>query len=147
MTDPDPRVVWEAISALQQRLEEEAGFGGLMAEDAGVTVFWKGAPPPAADRALDEFRATLPCRLRPAAHSEADLLAEADRLLALSARGTLGYTIASIGPRPDGSGLEIEVMVDDPSRQVSLPTTVDHTVTVVADLPRAPLIARHGRRR
>lgn len=135
MTSADPIERREAVSTLQQGLEGDPGFAGLELDDDGVvTVFWKGEPGPAADALVHTASTTVAVRLRPAAHTAAELLVEMDRLWH---RTGPGYTVASMSPRPDGSGLDVEVVLHDPASVVELPTSVPYTVEVVDALPRA----------
>ena len=104
---------WDALFEEQHRLNGIAdrivaaggtGYAGLVVdpENRDVRLYWKGSLPAAVQRAVDTGRSTAPVQVFPAAHTEAELHAEAQRWLD-SGRVSDAY------PKADGSGVVVEV--------------------------------------
>ncbi|WP_433018194.1 hypothetical protein [Kribbella sp. CA-294648] len=105
---------WDRLYAEQARLNraanrlyipEEPGYAGLVVapENHEVRLYWKGKPSAAADAAVMAARRDAPVRVLPAAYSEKELLAEADRWI------TSGENVTLAAPKADGSGVSIGV--------------------------------------
>ncbi|MET8281465.1 hypothetical protein [Micromonospora sp. NPDC005174] len=103
---------WSELLQLQQRMNTAAaqitnaaqrsansGFAGIVADPATrhLQVYWKGEPPA---RLVANARATVATTVLPAAYSQRELMAAADKL-----RATAGDKITTVGPRADGAGL------------------------------------------
>ncbi|WP_147457236.1 hypothetical protein [Micromonospora pisi] len=78
-------------------------YGGAVADPSkdALVIYWRGEMSPAAQAALVEHRKRVPISVIPARYTEAELLAEAQRLSA-------NREIAVVGPAADGSGLVIQ---------------------------------------
>ncbi|MEU7780659.1 hypothetical protein ACIP95_31390 [Micromonospora parva] len=103
---------WSELLRLQQRMNTAAeritkvaerspnsGFAGIVADPTTrhLQVYWKGEPPASL---VATARATVATQVLPAAYSQRELLAAADRL-----RAKAGNEITTVGPRADGAGL------------------------------------------
>ncbi|MEU7773814.1 hypothetical protein AB0C44_21045 [Micromonospora taraxaci] len=103
---------WSELLRLQQRMNNAAaqitnaaqrsansGFAGIVADPTNrhLKVYWKGEPPA---NLVANARATVATQVLPAAYSQRELLAAADRL-----RAKAGDEITTVGPRADGAGL------------------------------------------
>jgi len=134
---------FSVVSAVQERLEALPGFGGLDIDGASVRLAWKGPLPPAAQAVLVDLPPDTVVTVVPARYELTELLAAASRLMAVG--GSCPPRVVGVSPRADGSGLDVEVLVEDDGRgeagltadRVVLPTHVPYRVEVVSDLPRA----------
>ncbi|WP_336216236.1 S1 family peptidase [Nonomuraea sp. LPB2021202275-12-8] len=110
---------WSALFAEQTRLNAVAdrilataetadGYGGIIVapENHEVRLYWRGEVPPAVQARIEEGRQIAPVRVSPAAHTQAQLLAEADRWAEAG-------QVTGAAPEPDGSGVELSVAGDD----------------------------------
>lgn len=103
---------WSELLRLQQRMNNAAdritkvaqrspnsGFAGIVADPTTrhLQVYWKGEAPASL---VATARATVATQVLPAAYSQRELLAAADRL-----RARAGDEITTVGPRADGAGL------------------------------------------
>ncbi|MEU8116275.1 hypothetical protein [Micromonospora sp. NPDC048947] len=103
---------WSELLRLQQRMNTAAeritkvaerspnsGFAGVVADPTTrhLQVYWKGEPPASL---VATARSTVATTVLPAAYSQRELLAAADRL-----RAKAGNEITTVGPRADGAGL------------------------------------------
>ncbi len=103
---------WSELLRLQQRMNTAAaritnaaqrsansGFAGIVADPTTrqLQVYWKGEPPA---NLVATARATVATQVLPAAYSQRELTAAADRL-----RAAAGNKITTVGPRADGAGL------------------------------------------
>jgi hypothetical protein len=108
----------ERLSAVSDRLHEalqtpdDAGFGSIVSEPAAnqLRLYWKGALP-ASVRAVIAREVGVDIVVRPAAHSEAELLGQVDRLVASQAKASAAPAtkITGAAPRSDASGLTVYV--------------------------------------
>ncbi|MEV4374827.1 hypothetical protein AB0J71_47810 [Nonomuraea sp. NPDC049637] len=148
---------WNALFSEQTRLngvadrilaraETADGYGGIIVapENHEVRLYWKGSMPSAVQSLIDEGRLTAPVSVLPAAHSYAELLAEADKW---SESGQ----VTGAAPQPDGSGVQISVA--GPGHQPRpAPATerrhrADHLGPGRELRPGRPDLERHDRRR
>jgi hypothetical protein len=83
-----------------------SGFTSLAFEGDGVSLFWKGELTDGMARAVAAARLLGPVRVRPAAHSKAELTAAAAQIDAASAGGDIQAIILN----HDGSGVGIVKM-------------------------------------
>ncbi len=133
---------WDQLMAVQQRLDAAAdrikarrdnAFTGIVvsAEQRRLTVYWKdGRPPAAATNTINEARRDGSVQVLAARYSEAELLAEANRVARMD-----GAT--AVSPNIDGSGLSVSFA---PGRQTAITSNVPITQTDTA----APQLASRG---
>jgi hypothetical protein len=108
-----------------------AGLGGIRisADRRSLELFWKGEPPAEVRRVIDaQEHGGVKIALQPAQYSQRELI-ESVRAIMLRAKEYPG--LVSVGPLPDGSGLEVGV--EDTERASSLKFAVP-----------ARLVARKG---
>lgn len=81
------------------RADARSGYAGIVADPTTreLRVYWKGQAPA---NLASTARAAVPVRVLPAAYSERELRAAANRLLARA-----GDRVTMVGPKADGSGL------------------------------------------
>lgn len=127
ISDPVPTGFssWDEVHAAQQRLSAVsdriheaaqasggAGFGSIVAEPAAnqLRLYWKGAVP-ASVQTLTAGNTGVNIVVRPAAHTEAELLGEVDRLVANQPKASPASAtkITGAAPRSDASGLTVYV--------------------------------------
>jgi hypothetical protein len=80
------------------------GYAGIIAapENHELRVYWKGQPPAAIDGLFATLRATVPIRVLPAAYSQKEMLAEANRI-------AVEPGVSSVAPNADGTGLSVSL--------------------------------------
>jgi streptogrisin D len=92
----------------------ESGLGGIAVEPENATlrIYWHGTVPSDVSREVQAARrAGMTVIVASAPYTEAQLQAEIARLAAIHMRGdtATGARVASLGPKPDGTGLFVEV--------------------------------------
>ncbi|WP_030335677.1 hypothetical protein [Micromonospora parva] len=132
---------WSELLRLQQRMNTAAeritkvaerspnsGFAGIVADPTTrhLQVYWKGEPPASL---VATARATVATQVLPAAYSQRELLAAADRL-----RAKAGNEITTVGPRADGAGL----LVGTQDGLLGAPAMAGVPVTVQTRVAAAP---------
>lgn len=105
------------------------GFAGISvsAESRELALYWKGTLPSGVALAVDRARRDVGVRVLPAAHSERELLAVAERLAAEPG-------VTSVAPKVDGSGVTLGYAGD---AAVARSRSAIHDVGVAVDV-------RHG---
>lgn len=98
---PAGNALWE-----EQVRAPESGWASLAYEGKGLTLYWKGDLTPGMAAALERARQWGPVVVKPAAYSNAELKAAANRIIAASKKHP-EHDIQSIGYESDGSGLEV----------------------------------------
>ncbi|MGQ0572637.1 MAG: S1 family peptidase [Pseudonocardia sp.] len=129
---------WSDLMAMQERLDargerilaaRDANFTGIEVDAASsrLTVFWKGEPPAAAAAAMADARGDgVQVEQRPARYSEAELMAEGDRLVQQDG-------VSAVAPRVDGSGLLVSMLPGRlPVLFSPIPLTMDEASPVAA---------------
>jgi hypothetical protein len=101
-----------AVSAVYEVHVQEpsAGFAGIAFEGAGITVYYRGEPTAAMQRALDEARRYGLVIVKAAAFSLAELESDGARIEAAIAREATPSEIQAVSFRYDGSGIDVERM-------------------------------------
>jgi hypothetical protein len=137
---------WQALFDEQHRLNGIAdrivaaggeGYAGLVVdpENHDVRLYWKGAVPAAVQTAVDTGRATAPVQVYPAAYTEAELRAEAQRWIDTG-------RVSDAYPAADGSGVTVEVPEDAAATVPTLPGGARAAFTVeYGQEPMEPLPA------
>ncbi|MER5215440.1 hypothetical protein ABT063_34090 [Streptomyces sp. NPDC002838] len=105
----------EAADRIQAATEAlgGSGFAGDRIDTAAntVTLYWHGALPQQVSKAVKQIgRSGITVEVREAKYTLDQLLQETDRLAAVGSVN--GATITSVGPRPDGNGVEVAVETD-----------------------------------
>jgi hypothetical protein len=108
-----------AVADEIQRVVEEHGldgFGGIAIDDeaGAVTLYWKGELPDELDSVIAASAVTVD--VHPADYTEAELLAEAERIARLGTTRS-GAVILQVGPLDDYSGLMVVVDSADAARR------------------------------
>ena len=95
-----------AVTILTQAAmaDPNSGIASVAFEGAGLSLYWKGALTPAMSSALAAARRIGPVTVKPAAYSQAELMAARDRI----EKAETGSDIQTIKMNSDGSGLSIE---------------------------------------
>jgi hypothetical protein len=116
-------VLWQNQERIDHLIEDiraaaitgsASGIGGAVvdAEQNRLSLYWHGTVPQAVSQRVDEARENgIEVVVAPAPYTEAELLREADRIsqLPLFAGARTGQRIMRVGPRPDGSGLDVGI--------------------------------------
>ncbi|HEU4408213.1 MAG TPA: ricin-type beta-trefoil lectin domain protein [Polyangiaceae bacterium] len=94
----------DAATRIQQAAEASPrnGYAGVIAapENQELIVYWQGVVPPDVQAVIDEQKALVPVRVVSARYTQSQLLAEVQRLAA-------NPDFGEVGPRIDGSGVEV----------------------------------------
>lgn len=125
---------WQALFDEQRRLNGVAdrivaaggaGYGGMVVdpENHDVRLYWKGALPAAVQQAVDAGRTVAPVRVHPAAYTDAELRAEAQRWLGSG-------LVSDAYPKADGSGVMVEVAAPESAGPPQLPGGAQTSYTV-----------------
>jgi hypothetical protein len=106
----------------------DAGVSGFFvdAKRNVLRVYWKGAVSSAATKEIDQARARgITVNVQAAPYTQAQLNAEVTRLTRLNMTSSgSGTRLVSVGPKPDGSGIELGVS--------GLPAGADHAYALTA---------------
>jgi hypothetical protein len=100
------------------------GYAGISVapEKGELALYWNGTPPAQVQLAVERARREVGVRVLPAAHSERELLAVAQRLAKVPG-------VTSVGPKVDGSGLRLGYAGNVASAE-SLPAVHDAGVDI-----------------
>jgi streptogrisin D len=95
-------------------VDSTGGFSGAVvdAERNKLSLYWHGTVPPEVSARVDEARADgIEVAIASAPYTEAALLREADRIsrMPLFQGARTGQRMMRVGPRPDGSGLDVGI--------------------------------------
>ncbi|QFU93001.1 S1 family peptidase [Amycolatopsis sp. YIM 10] len=135
----DQQPLVRAAEVLRARLAEAAGgYAGIVLESSDVVLWWKGASTPAVGEAVRAASAFAPVRVAPAAYTEAELDAAADRVNRwLQENPDSGaYGVKSPG---DGSGLVLAAKPGVMTTFSALNEVADVPLRVLHEEPLAPV--------
>lgn len=141
LPDPDVEAVRNAARPLAA-LEQQPGFGrvALDFDTKTVTVFWNGEPPQEVTTRLGTTSDGVRVELDEVPFSQADLVAAGDRVLQATGPGTDLPAAYLVRPRPDLSGVVVEMERADlePAQLAELERLAGVPVTVVPGEPVRP---------
>lgn len=127
----------EKLNAAAEKIVDAkgAGYAGIVAapENHELRVYWKGATPAPVSALINRLDRAVPISVLPAAFSEVELTAAAQRLATVP-------NVASASPKADGSGVQVsttgDVSTAAPIRDAVVPVTVVVGDKVVATYDR-----------
>ena len=151
VTDPQPPggfATWDALFAEQNQLLDglaairsaakaagDTGYASAIADPTThrVDLYWRGTPSAAVQTAITTARQSITVNLAAVAHNEAQLIAETERIAASSPT-----RFASVGPKPDGSGVTVAWYSGQQDAAVQAATIAQASVPVAFETETIP---------